>query len=375
MPEMTKLKPGAIKVGEPLLHDVFDEGGNLLLRQGVVVGTREQLDKLYQRGMYQDVSAAAAAAKAAVPPSQLRRNPFEEFPLLINQLKLLLSHITEKHEDSGKRLQRLAREIRKLSLEESDACIALVHFHADEPTAYEQTLFHAFLAERLGRRLELPEEHMESLVMAALTANLALLPHLDRLNQINRALNDEQRAVLNKHPGLSAQALMDAGVRDQRCFDAILQHHENFDGSGYPSGLVGTQICTEARILAIAERYTAMVNQRAYRPRMAPGLAQERIAEAGRQDPDQAVYAALVAELTPYPPGALVLLANEELAVVTHRSEDPQVPRVRAVVSPKGLPYGGAFLRDCRKSEYRIVRSSPAEQKPAIGAATLWEYA
>lgn len=153
MPTMVKIKPGAVTVGEPLLFSVYDEAGSLLLRQGYVVETREQLDKLYERGMYQDAGQADSGSSA--PATTARLNPFEEFPVLISQLKLVLSHIAEKHEDSPKRLGRLTAEIHKLSVADPDACIALVHFHADEPTAHEQTLFHALLADRIGRIAQL----------------------------------------------------------------------------------------------------------------------------------------------------------------------------------------------------------------------------
>lgn len=50
----------------------------------------------------------------------------------------------------------------------------------------------------------------------------------------------------------------------------ILQHHERMDGSGYPRGLCGTEILTEARILAVADVVEAMASFRPYRP--APGI-------------------------------------------------------------------------------------------------------
>ncbi len=50
---------------------------------------------------------------------------------------------------------------------------------------------------------------------------------------------------------------------------AILQHHERMDGSGYPYGLCGDQIIPEARVLAVADVYEAMISHRPYRPAMA----------------------------------------------------------------------------------------------------------
>jgi HD-GYP domain-containing protein (c-di-GMP phosphodiesterase class II) len=48
--------------------------------------------------------------------------------------------------------------------------------------------------------------------------------------------------------------------------DAIHQHHERLDGSGYPQGLKGEQICLEARIIAVADVLESMLSHRPYRP-------------------------------------------------------------------------------------------------------------
>lgn len=58
----------------------------------------------------------------------------------------------------------------------------------------------------------------------------------------------------------------------------ILQHHERLDGSGYPLGLFGDKISPFARIIAIADMYDAMTNERVYRTQMSPFFAMETIA-------------------------------------------------------------------------------------------------
>ena len=65
---------------------------------------------------------------------------------------------------------------------------------------------------------------------------------------------------------------------------AILQHHERLNGSGYPSGLKGEEIVLEARILAVADVVEAMTNHRPYRPALGVDKALEEIAQ-GRGSP------------------------------------------------------------------------------------------
>ena len=70
--------------------------------------------------------------------------------------------------------------------------------------------------------------------------------------------------------------------------DAVLQHQERMDGSGYPSGLSGEKIIIEARILAVADVVEAMSSHRPYRPKLGIDRALAEIAEykGVRYDPD-----------------------------------------------------------------------------------------
>ena len=229
-------------------------------------------------------------------------------------------------------------------------------------------MYHAILCDRMCERLGWEAARRASVLSAALTANLALLPHQDKLNRSRHPLNDGQRAVLRKHPDLSLQALKRAGISDEICLAAVAQHHENADGSGYPLGLVEAQIVPEALLLALAERYIAMITQRAYRPRLAADAAIKELARAGVA---RMPWTALAQELTAYPPGVIVELANGEMAVVTQRG-GTTLPRVRAILSSRGQAFSSAYLRDCRLPEFAIRRIVLPEHQPSLRMAQLW---
>jgi len=73
-----------------------------------------------------------------------------------------------------------------------------------------------------------------------------------------------------------------------RMAESILYHHERWDGTGYPHGLKGEDIPLLARIIAIADSYDVMVNERSYKTTMSKGEAREEIRRcSGSQfDPD-----------------------------------------------------------------------------------------
>ena len=101
------------------------------------------------------------------------------------------------------------------------------------------------------------------------------------------ALDDDEYNMIKKHPSMGARILEPiASYKD--IIPMVLQHHERYDGKGYPGGLSGDEIDIGARILAVADVYDALKSDRPYRE----GWAVERVVdliteEAGRQfDPD-----------------------------------------------------------------------------------------
>ena len=92
-------------------------------------------------------------------------------------------------------------------------------------------------------------------------------------------LTDEQMAIVREHPALGARILEPL----PHCADIlpmVLQHHERFDGGGYPAGLAGTGIALDARVLAVADVYDAITSDRPYRRGLPPRDAAVRISEA-----------------------------------------------------------------------------------------------
>ena len=85
-----------------------------------------------------------------------------------------------------------------------------------------------------------------------------------------------EMAKVQLHPVMGVQMLAPI-IRDQSVLAAIRGHHERFDGQGYPDGLAGEAIPLEARIIAIADCFDALVSFRAYRLPLPRGVALEMI--------------------------------------------------------------------------------------------------
>lgn len=123
-------------------------------------------------------------------------------------------------------------------------------------------------------------------------------------------LTPEERLVIERHPGIGAEALN--AILARQPDDELLQmarniaasHHERWDGKGYPAGLRGESIPLEARIVSVADVYDALTSKRVYKPPMPHKEAIELIASGAGTQFDPAVVEALRAcELVFYQAG------------------------------------------------------------------------
>ncbi|MEW6418583.1 MAG: diguanylate cyclase [Nitrospirota bacterium] len=139
----------------------------------------------------------------------------------------------------------------------------------------------------LGEAIGLSKDESIRLSRAALLHDIGNLEISKGVLNKKGELTEEEWKHVKEHPQKGIEIIGHIpGLH--RCKSAILHHHERWDGTGYPSGLKGKEIPLEARILAIADAFTAMVSTRPYRPAMSYEEALSGLKkEAGKQfDPE-----------------------------------------------------------------------------------------
>ena len=188
---------------------------------------------------------------------------------LTDQIAVALSNstlIAELQEMNWGALQALARAV--------DAKSAWTAGHSERV---------AELAFKMGKELNLNSNALEDLQRAAFLHDIGKIgvpvAVLDKPSQ----LNDEEFRLIKRHPDLGAKIIEPINAF-QAITPMIVQHHERFDGKGYPGGLAGEKIHQGARILAVADVYDAISSDRPYRKGMELEEAVVLIqSEAGRQ--------------------------------------------------------------------------------------------
>lgn len=199
---------------------------------------------------------------------------------------------------------------------------------------YEHSINVAILSVSCGIGLGLNNKQLNELAIAAMLHDIGKenIP-LNILDKPDK-LNNEEREVINNHPQYAYDMLKDNINIASTVRVSILEHHENYDGTGYPRGLKGNEIYMYARIIHVADVYDALCSKRAYKENYDPAESIEYLmANCGKMFDYDAVRTFL-RYIVVYPVGATVRLSNGEKAhIVKNRSNFVLRP---IVVTEKG---------------------------------------
>lgn len=143
----------------------------------------------------------------------------------------------------------------------------------------------------IGKKLNLPEEELEKLKLAAILHDIGKIGIRDEILLKTSSLSNEEYEIIKKHTLYGADILKNI-KKLKDIIPGVRNHHERYDGKGYPDGLSGEHIPLIARIIAVADTYDAMTTTRPYRPGLKPSVAiAELKVKAGTQFDPQVVEA------------------------------------------------------------------------------------
>jgi HD-GYP domain-containing protein (c-di-GMP phosphodiesterase class II) len=164
--------------------------------------------------------------------------------------------------------------------------------HSEEVSAYVSAV-----AERLG----VDQRRREELLFGSLLHDLGKIGISERILLKPAGLTPEERAIIELHPRIGYK-LVSRIPRLEPIALAVLHHHERWDGGGYPGRLKGEQIPLEARIIGVADAFSAMTADRPYSRRRSLEEACAEIERCSGSQFDPRVAAAFVEEVRRRPP-------------------------------------------------------------------------
>jgi len=195
-------------------------------------------------------------------------------------LSALYGDTEEKNKELLLTIQRLKEEEKKTKQAYLELMSSLINA-LESKDAYTQghTASVCTYALMLADKLDLSEEEKERIGKGALLHDLGKIGIPDAILHKKGPLTEEEFAIMKQHEKMSAKILEPISEFED-IIPYVLQHHENYDGTGYPQGLSGENISLGARILAVADIFDALTTMRDYKKAFSIEKAVKMLKEA-----------------------------------------------------------------------------------------------
>lgn len=185
---------------------------------------------------------------------------------------------------------KLYQELRELFISTVASLTNAIDAKSPWTWGHSERVMH--LAVALSGELGLGEDATERIRLGALLHDIGKIGVIDALLDIKAPLTDSEVVPMRLHPEVGV-AILEPIERLRDVLPGILHHHEWFDGTGYPRGLKGEEIPLEARVIAVADAYDAIISNRPYRGGAQGSEAREELHKFSGTQFDPAVVEAL----------------------------------------------------------------------------------
>ena len=312
MVKMQKVGIRQIIEDDKLTADIYTEDAVLLATEGTVLNT-DLLGSLSNYSIYiVDKKYSDKVDNLLVFNDEVKKRCVETMSLIYSDVNSTESIV---------KANELSSLIVNSIMSNESVSINLDILKCSDEYTYKHSVDVASMAVLIGKTLKLGSSDLVNLAKAGLLHDVGKVQVPKNILHKTDKLSNDEFSLMQLHPLLGYNRIQN---RLDLSFDvkqAVLQHHEKIDGTGYPSGIDGYTITYYARIIAVADVYDALVTDRPYREAMSPTEAIETMNGMFNHF-DLQVYKAFLDCVVLYPVGSIVRLSDSRKAEVIQNHRD-----------------------------------------------------
>lgn len=226
-----------------------------------------------------------------------------------------------------------------------NATLSMVNLYTFDEYTYTHCLDVAIIALALGRHIGVPAKDLKFLGLGALFHDIGKSKIPNEIINKPGKLTEHEFSIIKSHPLEGYKLLENQKEIPQEVLRIIVEHHEKYNGQGYPLGLSGKDINQLANLVSVADIYDALTTDRAYRKGLHPYKALQ-VLFCEKDDDFYPGYAEnLVKCLGIYPVGSLVKLSTGDYGRVIDTNDDhPLAPKIEVILDEHMKPRQKALL-------------------------------
>ena len=218
----------------------------------------------------------------------------------------------------------------------TEALMWLTQMRQKDAYTYSHSVDNCALAIAFGKHLGLPKEDLRTLAMGLLLMDIGKMKIPEAILYKEEALTENEFRLVRSHVAHSVEILSKTKGVSTDIINIALTHHERFDGSGYPSALVGTQTPVYGRMAAIIDCYDAMTSKRPYGEPVSAYTALQEIYNWRNKYFQEELVEQFLQCLGVFPTGSLVEMHSGEVGIVMAQNKTRRMsPKVMLLLDKK----------------------------------------
>ena len=336
-----------IRENSLLGKDIYSCDGRCLLRAGIVL-TSDILIKVKEFkifSLYIIDEYSSAEIEDIIKP-ELRQKSISVIKETFSDIERIasvhkfekrkISEYTNEEQKYFNSINEIAEEILENVLSNNNILLSLVDIKSMDNYTYAHSVNVAVISIILGISLNLPKKNLIYLCIGALIHDIGKSFIPKEVLQKPGKLTAEEFEVMKCHSKYGYDFLKNSFNLSSHIKLVVLQHHERFDGLGYPNGVIGDRINYLARIVSIADVYDALTSDRPYKRAMCPSDALEYLMSNAGTLFDYDIVNIFCKIVIPFPQGTIVSLSNGDIGIVEETLPNfPLRPIVKIIKSER----------------------------------------
>lgn len=337
-----------VKEGQVLGKSIFTPDGRVLLREGTALTERylKALREMQFGFIYLADPRLPGLEVNDVIPEQLRQEA-------VGTLKKAFGDVS-KGSLNVQAIADMTSRIVESIMGNDSLLIQMADLKCHDTYTFSHSVNVCVLGTIIGVQLGLDERKLKDLALGLMLHDVGKMQVPEEILNKPGRLTEEEYSKMQEHPRSGFDVLRSNQAISAHAKIVILQHHEKYDGTGYPKGLKGNDIHLNGQIGAIADVYDALTSDRTYRKRFLPHEAIDYLMTQVDRHFSLELVTSFVSTIAPYPVGTMIKLSTGETAIV---SEVDMRVASRPVVTIVQDAAGQELSEPYRKLE---LRSAPS---------------
>lgn len=338
---------GKLKVGMSIANPVYTRihgKSVLLIAENTLIGNESQIRRLIDAGIstvvidtergidtFQSLPAKGAWKDREVSinsgdlSEKLRLKYFQTFVTALTAI--ITKNPTTRTLIAENRVSFVLKGILDRIDRNPDILIALIRLRSVNEYTFIHSVLTSMVCVSLASELGFSYDDTLRFGLGVMLANIGMTSYPSTVLHRRSGLSRREREEIQKHPIYTVDYLKYVGLTDKLIHTVVLQHHERYNGSGYPYGLKGNEIHKTSKLFAITDVYMAMTSTRPHRAGYPPHMVLADILQMSGKLFDPATVNFFIKHLGVFPVGNMVELTGGQYGIVASTNHrDPLRP-------------------------------------------------